>query len=155
MLFRSYLARFGDWEKAYIVNFYYAEILYHRLKDYSAAKDQYNKVITRDKKGEFVEDAALGVIYCVEELMLAEGLLYGPSRTLFVSGDGRRTERQDESGRLRELLPGCRAATPSGGAGGPPWRELDLWRERRTISPLRIEVDDDLRRQLRALGYIR
>ncbi|NOZ02954.1 MAG: tetratricopeptide repeat protein [Deltaproteobacteria bacterium] len=69
-----YLSRFGNWKKAYVVNFYYAEILYDRLKDYAAAKEQYQKVIERDKKGEFVEDAALGVIYCVEQLMVAKGL---------------------------------------------------------------------------------
>jgi hypothetical protein len=34
------------------------------------------------------------------------------------------------------------------------WTLLDLWRERRTLSPVGIEVDDDLRRQLRALGYV-
>ena len=91
---------------------------------------------------------------CDRPLMLAEGLLYGPSRTLFVSGDGRRIERQDETGVLRELT-ACAGESRSGSGVGPPWRELDLWRERRTISPLRLEVDDDLRRQLRALGYIR
>jgi len=69
-----YLTRYGDWEKAYVVNFYYAEILYDRLKDYSGSREQYLKVIERDSKGEFVEDAALGVIYSVEELMLEKGL---------------------------------------------------------------------------------
>jgi len=69
-----YLASFGEWEKAYVVNFYYAEILYDRLKNYESAKDQYHKVIERDTKGEFVEDAALGVIHCVEEIMVAKGM---------------------------------------------------------------------------------
>jgi hypothetical protein len=91
---------------------------------------------------------------CDRPSMLAEGLLYGPSRTLFVSHDGRRTERQDETGNLRELS-GCRDESSRESGVGAPWRELDLWRERRTISPLRLEVDDDLRRQLRTLGYVR
>lgn len=69
-----YLTRFSDSEKAYMVNYYYAEILYDQLKDYKAAGEQYKKVIARDTKGEFVEDAALGVIYCYEEQMVAAGL---------------------------------------------------------------------------------
>ena len=69
-----YLTQYGEWEKAYVVNFYYAEILYERLKNYVVAKEQYHKVIERDTKGEFVEDAALGVIHCVEEIMVAKGM---------------------------------------------------------------------------------
>jgi len=69
-----YLTRFSDSKQAYIVNYYYAEILYDQLKDYKAAGEQYQKVIARDTKGEYVEDAALGVIYCYEEQMVAAGL---------------------------------------------------------------------------------
>jgi len=91
---------------------------------------------------------------CGRPTMLAEGMLYGPPRTLFVSGDGRRLEREDETGVVRELS-ACVMDSISTSTVEAPWRALDLWRERRTISPLRLEVDDDLRRQLRALGYIR
>lgn len=69
-----YLSRFEKSKNAYIVNFYYAEILYDQLKDYQKAAEQYEKVIERDTKGEYVEEAALGVIYCYEELMVAAGL---------------------------------------------------------------------------------
>ena len=72
--YRIYLTRFSDWDRAYMVNFYYAEILYTQLQDYQAAADQYNAVIERDKKGDYMEDAALGVIYCYGELMVKEGL---------------------------------------------------------------------------------
>lgn len=69
-----YLARFGDSKQAYVVNFYFAEILYEELKDYKRALEQYSKVIERDTKGDYVEDAALGVIYSTQELMVAAGL---------------------------------------------------------------------------------
>jgi TolA-binding protein len=73
--YRMYAERFPDGEKAYIVNFYYAEILYDQLGDYEKAAGQYQRVIERQKKGEFVEDAALGVIYCREKQLVAAGLL--------------------------------------------------------------------------------
>ena len=41
---------------------YYAEILYHQLEDYREAITQYKAVMLKDKKGKFIEDAALGVI---------------------------------------------------------------------------------------------
>ncbi len=72
--YRLYLTRFSEWERAYMVNFYYAEILYAQIQDYQAAADQYNAVIERDKKGDYMEDAALGVIYCYGELMVSAGL---------------------------------------------------------------------------------
>ena len=69
-----YLSRFASSKNAYIVNYSYAEILYDQLKDFKAASVQYEKVIELDTKGQYVEDAALGVIYCYEELMVAGGL---------------------------------------------------------------------------------
>ena len=68
------MSRFADSKDAYVVNFYYAEILYDVLKDYEHASEQYQAVIQRDTKGEYVEDAALGVIYSTQELMVKEGL---------------------------------------------------------------------------------
>lgn len=67
--YKEFVRRYPDSKKAYIVNFYYAEILYDQLKDYEGARQQYKEVIKRDPGGEYVEDAALGVIYAVEELM--------------------------------------------------------------------------------------
>ena len=72
--YATYLSRFSDSKNAYQVNFYYAEILYDRMHEYEKAAEQYKKVIERDTKGELVEDAALGVIHCYEELMAAAGL---------------------------------------------------------------------------------
>lgn len=69
-----YLGRFSESKHAYVVNFYYAEIFYDQMKDYARALEQYKKVIERDTKGEYVEDAALGVIYSTQELMVKEGL---------------------------------------------------------------------------------
>jgi len=73
--YRMYAERYPAGEKAYIVNFYYAEILYDQLQDYTKAAEQYQAVVDRQKKGEYVEDAALGIIYCREKQLIAAGLL--------------------------------------------------------------------------------
>jgi hypothetical protein len=95
-----------------------------------------------------------GPVTCAPPAMLAEGLLYGPPRTRFVLPDGIRIERMDETGSLTEV-PACAADAPGDPSPAPPWQALDFWRERRTLSPVSLDVDDDLRRQLRALGYVR
>jgi arylsulfatase A-like enzyme len=88
---------------------------------------------------------------CDRPPMLAEGMLYGPERTRVYLPDGRAFERDDETGETRPL---ARCEDAVGIAVEFDWRALELWRERRTLSPVGIEVDDDLRRQLRALGYV-
>ena len=82
-------------------------------------------------------------------VMMAEGMLYGPARTRITLGDGRVVERSDDTGAVRQVH-ACGLPDPGLSV---PWRQLDLWRERRGVSPRGMEVDDDLRRQLRALGY--
>lgn len=72
--YATYLSRFSDSKVSYEVNFWYAEILYDVVKDYAKASEQYQRVIERDTKGDFVEEAALGVIYSTKELMVKEGL---------------------------------------------------------------------------------
>ena len=72
--YAEYLRWFPSSGRSYEINFWYAEILYFNLKDFKNAAVQYEFVIEKDKKGKFVEDAALGVIYCYEELMAQEGL---------------------------------------------------------------------------------
>jgi len=89
---------------------------------------------------------------CGRPAMIAEGLLYGPPRTLVVGEDGQRWLRRDPDG-APVLVGDC--AQQAGEAVAVPWAQLDFWRERRTVSPLGIELDDELRRQLRALGYVR
>lgn len=72
--YEYFLKRFPESEMGYVVNFYFAEILFDNLKDYERAAEQYGQVIERDPRGEYVEDAALGVIYAYEELLVREGL---------------------------------------------------------------------------------
>ncbi|MSP90752.1 MAG: tetratricopeptide repeat protein [Myxococcales bacterium] len=67
--YREFVRRYPRSGKAYIVQFYFAEILFDQLKDFAGANSAYKKVIELDKGGDYVEDAALGVIYSVEELM--------------------------------------------------------------------------------------
>ncbi len=67
--YKEFVRRYPTSKKAYIVNFYYAEILFDQLKDYEGARQQYKRVIELDTAGEYVEDAALGLLYAVEELM--------------------------------------------------------------------------------------
>ena len=67
--YAEFVRRYPNSKKAYLVNFYYAEVLFDQLKQYDDARQQYKRVIELDKKGEYVEDAALGVIYSTEELM--------------------------------------------------------------------------------------
>ncbi len=78
--YAEYLKRFPNSPRSYEINFWYAEILYFNLHDYKNAATQYSFVIEKDTKGKFVEDAALGVIYCYEELMVQEGLRKRASR---------------------------------------------------------------------------
>ena len=72
--YKIYIDRFPKAKNAYKVNFYYAEILYGQEHNYVEAAKQYQMVIDRQKTGEFVEDAALGLIYCYDELMVKAGL---------------------------------------------------------------------------------
>ena len=72
--YKMFLDRFPDHASAYVKNFYYAEILYDELDKYEEAAVQYEAVLDKDTKGEFVEDAALGVIYAVERMLVKEGL---------------------------------------------------------------------------------
>ena len=67
--YREFLRRWPKAKKAYYVSFYLAEILYDQLKDYDKARQAYEFVIAADPEGEFLEPAALGVIYATEELM--------------------------------------------------------------------------------------
>ncbi len=73
--YKLFLERFSDSSKAYVIRFYYAEILYDQMHDYKGALVQYQQVIDLDKKGKFIEDAALGVIYASYELMCTEKII--------------------------------------------------------------------------------
>ena len=67
--YEEFLRRYPNSRKAYIVDFYLAEICFDQLKDFECSRKHYKSVIERDTAGEFVEDAALGLLYSVEELM--------------------------------------------------------------------------------------
>lgn len=67
--YTEFLRRYPSSSKSYIVSFYLAEIYYDQLKDYQKALEGYERTIALDPGGEYVEDAALGAIYAVEELM--------------------------------------------------------------------------------------
>ena len=90
--------------------------------------------------------------------LLAEGMLYGPPRSLVVAPDGRALERQDDTG---VLTPQRRwsfdAASPDSTATGELRAlllELDLWRERNAGRGVAVQYDDELVRRLRAVGYL-
>ncbi|GMV43482.1 MAG: hypothetical protein AMXMBFR64_51980 [Myxococcales bacterium] len=66
--YAQFVDTFPSSENAYIANFYYAEILYEQMRDYENAIKQYQAVVDRDKKGDFAEDALLGIVYSYGEL---------------------------------------------------------------------------------------
>ena len=84
--YELFLKKFPSSKKAYVVNFYFAEILYHDLEDYARAAEQYSEVIKKDPKGEYVEDAAMGVLYSYEEMMVTAGVRE-------FAGKGKKIER--------------------------------------------------------------
>ena len=83
--YKLFLQRFPNSSKAYLIRFYYAEILYGQLNDYAGALESYQLVIDADSKGEYIEDAALGVIYSSYELMVKEGLREAGSQGRIVA----------------------------------------------------------------------
>ncbi|HIN86976.1 MAG TPA: tetratricopeptide repeat protein [Myxococcales bacterium] len=78
--YKIFLARFPQSKHSYLIRFYYAEINYIKTHNYEIALEQYQKVINEDKKGKFIEDAALGVIYSSYEIMVKKGLRKKGSR---------------------------------------------------------------------------
>lgn len=72
--YKKHLEEFPDHKSSYVFNFYYAEILYHQIKNNELAAEQYEAVLEKDKKGKYVEDAALGVIYAIESMLVDAGL---------------------------------------------------------------------------------
>ena len=73
--YAQFLELFPESKHAYIVNFYYAEILYDPMKEYEQAITQYTQVIKRNSKGEVVEDSALGIVFAYQELMKKAGVV--------------------------------------------------------------------------------
>jgi len=78
--YKLFLDRYPEHPESYKLNFYYAEILFDNISNeqdpehYLKAAAQYEKVLAKDTKGEFVEDAALGVVYAMEEELDRQGI---------------------------------------------------------------------------------
>jgi len=72
--YKMFLDRFPDHKDSYKLSFFYAEILFDQLNEYDKAAVQYEKVIAADKRGDYMEDAALGVIYALERKMCSTGV---------------------------------------------------------------------------------
>lgn len=70
--YAKFLERYPDHPDSYKFNFFYAEILYDRER-YLEASEQYEKTLQKDLKGEFVEDAALGVVFAMERELCRTG----------------------------------------------------------------------------------
>lgn len=70
--YAKFLERYPEHPDSYKFNFFYAEILFDREK-YLEASEQYEKTLTKDLKGEFTEDAALGVVFSMERELCRSG----------------------------------------------------------------------------------
>jgi len=78
--YATFLERYPQHPESYAIHFYYAEILYD-FGYFLDAADQYERVLLKDHKGEYAEDAALGVVYAMlsearEIPLVREGRLY-------------------------------------------------------------------------------
>ena len=85
--YRAYIERFGDTEEAYDVRFWYAEALYTLgsqalqradtrafARQYlEAAADEYEVVRDQNPSGAHLQEAALGAIFALDQLLLLEG----------------------------------------------------------------------------------
>jgi tetratricopeptide (TPR) repeat protein len=112
--YEEFTRRYPASKKAYIVSFYKAEILYDQLQKYDEARVAYEKTIELDPQGEFVEDAALGVIYATEELMRKRHACYNdklgkweeradcPPLVATVEGEGVKVTKTKEKKELTE-----------------------------------------------------
>ncbi len=72
--YKQFIDRYPNHEESYKLNFFYAEILFDELGEYMKAAEQYEKVLEKDQKGDFVEDAALGVVYAMEKELDKQGI---------------------------------------------------------------------------------
>ncbi|MBL8788314.1 MAG: tetratricopeptide repeat protein [Deltaproteobacteria bacterium] len=70
--YAMFIDRFPDHPDAYKFNFFYAEILFDRGR-YLEASEQYEKTLNKDLKGDFTEDAALGVVFSMERELCRTG----------------------------------------------------------------------------------
>jgi len=105
--YAKFLDRYPDHPDSYKFNFFYAEILFDRTK-YLEASEQYEKTLTKDLKGEFTEDAALGVVFSMERELCRSGKRQcaegGKNVTITkVELDANLKDKQDEEIKTSEL----------------------------------------------------
>jgi len=105
--------------------------------------------------------AAGQVATCQPPAMLAEGMLYGPSRTRLMRADGGTLIRNDPALEFTRMnvCDDPREARPATAAECSPEEEtvlqgIDAWRERNAGRGTSVEIDPQLRRSLGALGYV-
>jgi len=67
-LYGVYLEHFGDAEQAYEVEFFRAEILFHRLERYPEAGDSYLAAAQRNPEGDYTRDALYNAIGAFERV---------------------------------------------------------------------------------------
>ncbi|MFW5921583.1 MAG: tetratricopeptide repeat protein, partial [Polyangiales bacterium] len=67
-LYRIYMEHFGESDAAYEVQFYLAEILFHRLKRWQEAGDAYVKAARIDPEGKYTRDALYNAIGAYERV---------------------------------------------------------------------------------------
>jgi tetratricopeptide (TPR) repeat protein len=82
--YKEFVRRYPKSKKAYIVSFYLAEILYDQLQDYKGSLEGYKYCIAMDPSGEYVEDAALGVLYSTEKLMAKTHTKWDAAKSAWV-----------------------------------------------------------------------
>ncbi len=70
--YAKFLDRYPEHPDSYRFNFFYAEILYDRAR-FLEASEQYEKTLTKDLKGEYTEEAALGVVFSMERELCKTG----------------------------------------------------------------------------------
>lgn len=70
--YAKFLERYPEHPDSYRFNFFYAEILFDRER-FLEASEQYEKTLQKDLKGEYVEDAALGVVFAMERELCKSG----------------------------------------------------------------------------------
>lgn len=103
--YKEFLDRYPEHSDSYKLNFYFAEILFDNISDkqdpdhYLKAAEQYEKVLEKDKKGEFVEDAALGVVYAMESeldrLDVRKKVAGGEVKVVKLDQDVKREEEEE------------------------------------------------------------
>lgn len=91
-LYGLYLEHFSEREPAYQIQFYLAEILFHRLERFSDAGDAYLGAARMDHEGEFTRDALYNAIGAYERVREAEIERCAGDNS--SQGRGRQTRRQ-------------------------------------------------------------